>query len=531
MILLVTRWAVLAVAAAGLVFFAPSLFGGARSERLAMARLEGLAAWTESLRDTIAGAVGLEQAIPATAAAAAPAIREELTALSDRLRVRTPLPTALQQFADDLDDSSADLIVAALMLNSQLRGPGLRDVLTSLAASARDELEMRRRVNAGRASTRRSVQIVMGITIAFVLGLTLFNQAYVEPYSSPVGQLVLRADPALLRRRVRLDAPPGRLRGARAVPVHLHLGGRQVTAIMLVGAVVRPGRAAAGAPVRHRPGQRRRGARAARRRPRPDAAYGRAEQGREGDRVPPRAPDRLAGARPARGARLEPARRHCGPTSPIMGGTVEGHLGMSVLAAVAGLFAPTVMLAPAIYFFGASISSPLWLALVGALLGAVLPTLQLQSNAKERRRDFRHVVSSFLDLVSMNLAGGRGVPEALQSAVSLSNGWGMVRIRETLQNARLQGVTPWAALGDLGQEIAVEELRDLAAALSLVAEDGAKVRESLAARAVSMRQRELADAEGRAAQRSQSMLIAQLLLCVGFLLFLIYPPISQILGF
>ncbi len=126
----------------------------------------------------------------------------------------------------------------------------------------------------------------------------------------------------------------------------------------------------------------------------------------------------------------------------VMGGTVEGHLGMSLLAGVAGLFAPTVMIAPAIYFFGASVSTPVWLALVGALLGAALPTLQLQGNAKERRRDFRHVVSSFLDLVSMNLAGGRGVPEALQSAVSLSNGWGMVRIRETLQNARLQGVTP-----------------------------------------------------------------------------------------
>jgi tight adherence protein C len=215
----------------------------------------------------------------------------------------------------------------------------------------------------------------------------------------------------------------------------------------------------------------------------------------------------------------------------VMGGTVEGHLGMSVLAAVAGLFAPTVMVAPAIYFFGASVSSPVWLAALGALVGAVLPTLQLQGNAKERRRDFRHVVSSFLDLVSMNLAGGRGVPEALQSAVSLSNGWGMVRIRETLQNARLQGETPWSALGRLGDEMAVDELQDLAAALALVAEDGAKVRESLAARAGSMRQRELADAEGRAEQRSQSMLIAQLLLCVGFLLFLIYPPVSRILGF
>jgi Flp pilus assembly protein TadB len=190
-ILLLTRWVVLSGATGLLVFFAPSLFGGARSERVAIARLEGLAAWTESLRDTIAGAVGLEQAIPATATAAAPSIRPQLIDLSDRLRVRTPLATALQQFADDLDDSSADLIVAALMLNSQLRGPGLRDVLTSLASSARDELEMRRRVNAGRASTRRSVQIVMGITVTFVLGLTLFNRSYVEPYSGTVGQVVL----------------------------------------------------------------------------------------------------------------------------------------------------------------------------------------------------------------------------------------------------------------------------------------------------------------------------------------------------
>ena len=106
----------------------------------------------------------------------------------------------------------------------------------------------------------------------------------------------------------------------------------------------------------------------------------------------------------------------------------------------------------------------------------------------------------------------------------------MVRIRDTLETARLQGMTPWAALGELGDELAVDELRDLAAALALVAEDGAKVRDSLAARAASMRRRELADTEGRAQQRSQSMLVAQLLLCVGFLLFLTYPAVSNILG-
>jgi Flp pilus assembly protein TadB len=214
----------------------------------------------------------------------------------------------------------------------------------------------------------------------------------------------------------------------------------------------------------------------------------------------------------------------------VMGRSVETHLASTVMTGVAGLFAPTIMLAPSVYFFGTSPTTPVWLALLGALVAGLLPTLQLRSTAADRRRDFRHVVSAFLDLVAMNLAGGRGVPEALSSAVSISDGWAMVRIRDTLQTARLQGITPWAALGELGEEMAVEELRDLAATLALVAEDGAKVRDSLQARAGSMRQRELADAESRAAARSQSMLIAQLLLCVGFLLFLTYPAISQILG-
>jgi Flp pilus assembly protein TadB len=189
--LLITRWPVASVACGALAFAFPALFGGAAAEAKAIARLEGLAAWTESLRDTVAGAVGLEQAIPATAYAASPAISTELTALADRLRVRVPLPQALQKFADEMNDSSVDLIVASLILNSRLRGPGLRDVLSSLSESARAALDMRQRVNAGRRSTRRSVQIVMVVTVTVVLGLALFNRKYVAPYATPLGQFVL----------------------------------------------------------------------------------------------------------------------------------------------------------------------------------------------------------------------------------------------------------------------------------------------------------------------------------------------------
>ncbi|MFJ3442668.1 type II secretion system F family protein [Streptomyces sp. NPDC086081] len=190
-VLLLTRWAVAGIAAGVLVFFWDRLFGGAGEERAAMRRVEALASWTESLRDTIAGAVGLEQAIPASARAAAPVLRPHLDALVDRLRARTPLPEALQQLADEIDDASADIIVAALILNARLRGPGLRQVLGALAKSAREEVDMRQRVMAQRASTRRSVQIVVAVSIAFVLGLSIFNRDFVEPYGTAVGQLVL----------------------------------------------------------------------------------------------------------------------------------------------------------------------------------------------------------------------------------------------------------------------------------------------------------------------------------------------------
>lgn len=198
--------------------------------------------------------------------------------------------------------------------------------------------------------------------------------------------------------------------------------------------------------------------------------------------------------------------------------------------ALLGAVLPNAVLIPFAVTGLVGFAIPLWLVLFGSVVGALVPYLELAREASDKRRAFRHMVSAFLDLVAMNLAGGRGVPEALQAASGLSDSWGMVRIRDTLEAAKLQGITPWAALGQLGEEVDVDELRDLAAALALVAEDGAKVRDSLSARASSMRHRELADAEARSEERSQSMLVAQLLLCVGFLIFLVYPALARILA-
>lgn len=214
----------------------------------------------------------------------------------------------------------------------------------------------------------------------------------------------------------------------------------------------------------------------------------------------------------------------------MVGQSREMFLARVAAGALLGAVLPNAVLIPWALLGLIGFAVPLWLVLFGALVGALVPYSQLRREAGEKRRAFRHMVSAFLDLVSMNLAGGRGVPEALQAASTISDSWGMVRIRDTLEAAKLQGITPWSALGQLGEEVDVDELRDLSAALALVAEDGAKVRESLTARAGSMRHRELADAEAKAEARSQSMLVAQLLLCAGFLIFLVYPAVARILG-
>lgn len=214
----------------------------------------------------------------------------------------------------------------------------------------------------------------------------------------------------------------------------------------------------------------------------------------------------------------------------VLGRSLEGFLASSVLAAVGGLlFGPILATLAGLAGISLGFTVSVGMALLFALLGGLLPLLAVRREAAGRRQDFRHAVGAFLDLVSMNLAGGRGVPEALTAAAAIGGGWPFARLRDTLAFARLQGLTPWAALGRLGDEVGLNELRDLAAALTLVADDGAKIRDSLAARAATLRRRELAEMEGKAGERSQSMLVAQMLIVLGYLLFLAYPAVSRIL--
>ena len=215
----------------------------------------------------------------------------------------------------------------------------------------------------------------------------------------------------------------------------------------------------------------------------------------------------------------------------VVGRSLERHLLTSLFIGLGAFTAPMAVVG-LMQILGAPLdwSMPLLFSIVLGMVGLLLPTARLRREAEEARRDFRHVVGSYLDLVAMSLSAGRGVPEALDAASSLSDDPAMVRIRNALDVARLRGDTPWEALGRLGTQLRIDELRDLSAALALVAEDGAKIRESLGARASSMRRRDLSDAEGKAGENSESMLVAQLVVAMGFIVFLVYPALTGIMG-
>jgi len=185
-----TRWPVAALLAGAAGFAAPSLTGGAARRERELERVEAIASWAEMLRDTLAGAGGLEQSIIATAAVAPEPIRPQVRQLAARLEHQR-LSAGLRQLADDLDDRTADLVVAALLLAAE-RGPSrLADLLGDLAAATRGEVTMRLRVEAGRARVRASMRIITVFTALFTAGLVALNRPFLAAYDDPLGQAVL----------------------------------------------------------------------------------------------------------------------------------------------------------------------------------------------------------------------------------------------------------------------------------------------------------------------------------------------------
>src|SRR5207248_1183331 len=117
----------------------------------------------------------------------------------------------------------------------------------------------------------------------------------------------------------------------------------------------------------------------------------------------------------------------------VVGRSLEAHLATKVgaaafmvalPAAAAGVMALGGVRLPAVI--------TVWASAVLGTAGFFLPDVLTRAEAEERRRDLRHALGSFLDLVVIVLAAGGGVSSALTMAAGTGDGWAFEHLRRAL---------------------------------------------------------------------------------------------------
>jgi tight adherence protein B len=163
---------------------------GRRQAQIEIERTEALATWAEMLRDTLVAGQGITETIRSTAEVAPLAIRPEVQKLARRVQHQR-LTAALHDWADEMNDATADLIASVLMLAATRSGRDVGSLLSAMAKLARERVAMRLRIDARRASTRSEARSLVAFSGLFFAALALFSGSFVAPYKTAAGQFVL----------------------------------------------------------------------------------------------------------------------------------------------------------------------------------------------------------------------------------------------------------------------------------------------------------------------------------------------------
>lgn len=191
---------------------------------------------------------------------------------------------------------------------------------------------------------------------------------------------------------------------------------------------------------------------------------------------------------------------------------------------------------PIVCWLVSSLGRPLPAGVVGLAAialgvgGWFLADQQAAAKAMRRRREFRVVLATYVQLVTVLLAGGSGTEEGLQDAAAYGTGWGFSLLRRCVNDARLSGRSPWSVMQQAADRMALDDLAELAGAMTLAGEAGAQVRRSLEASAEALMVRELAEVDAQAASRTERMNAPIALLVIGFVLLVLFPGVYSVVN-
>jgi tight adherence protein C len=207
----------------------------------------------------------------------------------------------------------------------------------------------------------------------------------------------------------------------------------------------------------------------------------------------------------------------------------EAHAMMLVAAGVGGLFGPAFVLAvgQALGVVPLGIALPVGAAVAAAGAAPLLVHAAMRTTAGEIRRDLRDQLSAYLDVVTMLLAGNVGNEGALRQAASSGDGRLFVELRHRILVAETSNRSLVSALAQLGDDLQLLELQQIAASAALGASAGAPVARSLAAKCATLRSALASEQETEARIRTGKITVPLVGMSVLIMAAVIYPALNM----
>ena len=208
--------------------------------------------------------------------------------------------------------------------------------------------------------------------------------------------------------------------------------------------------------------------------------------------------------------------------------SLEVHAAYLVAAAAAGLFGPALLLSIGQVLGVASIGLlvPLMVALGAAVALPIGLHGSMRTAAARQRLDLRHQLSSYLDVVTMLLAGNLGNEGALRQAAQAGDGRLFVELRKRILVAETSSRSLVSALAQLGDDLQLVELQQISASASLAASAGAPVARSLAAKCATLRGALSAEQEADARVRTGKITMPLVGMSLLIMSCVIYPALN-----
>lgn len=187
---LVLGWGIVSLLAAGLGLIGPTVYYVHRHDRRRAALQTALVDGISQLRDGIRAGLSVQEALVGLARTGPETLRPEFTALAREIRL-TGFEPSLTALRERLADPVFDVVAATLLLNDQLGGRNVSQVLDRLAQATRGEQRVQQELRAYQARNVLSARIVAAVPLVVLVIIRQINPGYLRVFDDWSGQLIL----------------------------------------------------------------------------------------------------------------------------------------------------------------------------------------------------------------------------------------------------------------------------------------------------------------------------------------------------